>query len=272
MTHSTIDIYKLLPKTNCKECRTPSCMAFAALMFKGEREIGECPYVSKEVIDLFKGAVKKTNTVEADREKFLDSLKQRVAQTDLESRATPTGGIFANGRLTIKIMGKDFSVDSTGKLYSDIHVNPWIAAPFLTYVLETKGLEPTGTWVPLRELEGGKDWYRLFGQTCEKPLKQVADTYPDLFEDMIDLFNGKPVENHYQSDISLVLHPLPRMPMLICYWKAEEGMASELNLFFDRNAEENLNIERIYTLATGLVNMFEKIALKHGVPTNCPAD
>ncbi|MCP4115088.1 MAG: DUF3786 domain-containing protein [Desulfobacteraceae bacterium] len=271
MTHSTIDIYKLLPKTNCKECRAPSCLAFAALMFKGEREIEECPYVNKEVIGLFKGAVKKTNPIETDREKFMESLKQRVANTDLESRAKPTGGSFANNRLTIKIMGKDFSVDSTGKLFSDIHVNPWIAAPFLTYVLETRGLEPTGTWVPFRELAGGKDWYRLFGQRCEKPLKQVADNYPALFADMIDLFNGKPVENHYQSDISLVLHPLPRLPMLICYWKPEEELGSELNLFFDRNAEENLNIEGIYGLATGLVTMFEKIALKHGIASPCPA-
>ncbi len=271
MTYSTIDIFKLLPKTNCKECRTQTCFAFAALIFKGEREISECPYVDKEVTDLFKGTPKRTDSIESDREKFMESLKQRITHTDLESRAIPTGGIYAKNRLTIKIMGKDFSVDATGKLFSDIHVNPWIAVPFLTYVLETKGQAPTGTWVPLRELEGGKDWYRLFGQTCEKPLKQLADNYPALFEDMISLFNGKPVENHYQSDISLVLHPLPRLPMLICYWKPEEELSSELNLFFDRNAEENLNIERIYTLATGLITMFKKIALKHGIATSCPA-
>jgi hypothetical protein len=73
------------------------------------------------------------------------------------------------------------------------------------------------------------------------------------------------VEHHYQSDISLVLHPLPKLPMLICYWKPEDGMASDLNIFFDANAEMNLPIESIYTLGVGLVVMFEKIALRHGV-------
>jgi len=126
-------------------------------------------------------------------------------------------------------------------------------------------LPASGKWVPLRELTGGKKWYRLFGQRCEKPLKKIADTYTDLFEDMIDIFNGKQVENHYKSDISLVLHPLPKVPILICYWKPEDELGSDLNLFFDSTAEDNLNIESIYTLGTGLVLMFEKIALKHGL-------
>ena len=52
--------------------------------------------------------------------------------------------------------------------------------------------------------------------------------------------------------------------MLICYWKSEEGMASDLNIFFDAHAEQNLPLESIYALGVGLVTMFEKIALRHG--------
>ena len=81
---------------------------------------------------------------------------------------------------------------------------------------------------------------------------------------MIRLFNGRQVENHYASDISLVLHPLPNVPLLICYWKPEDGLASSLNIFFDSTAEENLNIQSIYALVAGLVRMFEKISLRHG--------
>mgnify|MGYP001828996927 FL=1 len=54
------------------------------------------------------------------------------------------------------------------------------------------------------------------------------------------------------------------MPLLICYWRPEDDLASDLNIFFDSNAEEILNIESIYTLGTGLVIMFEKLALRHG--------
>ncbi len=105
----------------------------------------------------------------------------------------------------------------------------------------------------------------LFVQRGEKPLKKIADTYPGLFEDLTDMFSGQPLERQYESDISLVLYPLPKLPMLICYWKPEDGMESDLNLFFDRSAEQNGGSGMIFGLATGIVRMFEKFALTHGV-------
>jgi hypothetical protein len=136
--------------------------------------------------------------------------------------------------------------------------------PVLRYILAGEGVEPSENWVPLRELQGGKDWYRLFGQRCEKPLKKVADTYTELFEDMVRLFNARPAGHHFDADISMILLPLPKVPILICYWKPDEGLESDLHLFFADNVEANLDIEALYTLVAGLVRMFEKIALRHG--------
>jgi hypothetical protein len=53
--------------------------------------------------------------------------------------------------------------------------------------------------------------------------------------------------------------------LLICYWKADEGLESDLTLFFDAGTEENLAVENIFGLTTGLVRMFENIARRHGV-------
>lgn len=71
------------------------------------------------------------------------------------------------------------------------------------------------------------------------------------------------MEQHFDSDISLVLYPLPKLPVLFCYWKPEDGLESDFHLFFDDTAEENLNIESIYSLMTGMLVMFEKIAQRH---------
>jgi len=38
-----IEILKLLPKTNCKECGEPTCMVFAARMTEGVKEPADCP-------------------------------------------------------------------------------------------------------------------------------------------------------------------------------------------------------------------------------------
>ena len=43
-----IEIFKLLPKTNCKECGVPTCLAFAMNLAVGKAELSACPYVSEE--------------------------------------------------------------------------------------------------------------------------------------------------------------------------------------------------------------------------------
>ncbi|MDZ7698913.1 MAG: DUF3786 domain-containing protein [Deltaproteobacteria bacterium] len=262
--NNVVDILKLLDKSNCRECGEPTCLAFASAVFKGEKKLSDCTHLEKEVLDQYEGKTKKRKSVGEDMMEAVEQLKREVAQTDLASAADRVGGRWSQNRLTVKILGKDFSIDSQGNLYSDIHVNPWVAIPLLNYVLHSAGKPPTGEWIPFRELKGGKEWYGLFEQRCEKPLKKVADTYTGLFEDMLNIFNGRQVERHYESDISLVLHPLPKVPILICYWKPEDGMASDLTLFFDVTAHDNLPTQSIYTLTTGLVTMFEKIALRHG--------
>ncbi len=43
-----IQIFKLLPKTNCTECGVPTCLAFAMNLAAGKAELDACPYVSDE--------------------------------------------------------------------------------------------------------------------------------------------------------------------------------------------------------------------------------
>lgn len=45
---SGIQIFKLLPKTNCGECKSPTCLAFAMALAAGKAELDACPYVSPE--------------------------------------------------------------------------------------------------------------------------------------------------------------------------------------------------------------------------------
>ncbi len=48
MALSGLDIYKLLPKTNCKDCGFPTCLAFAMQIAAKKVELSKCPHVSEE--------------------------------------------------------------------------------------------------------------------------------------------------------------------------------------------------------------------------------
>jgi len=58
MALSGLDIYKLLPKTNCRECGFATCLAFAMQLAKKAVNIDKCPYLSKESKDALEAQAK----------------------------------------------------------------------------------------------------------------------------------------------------------------------------------------------------------------------
>jgi acetyl-CoA decarbonylase/synthase complex subunit gamma len=48
MALTGMQIYKLLPKTNCKDCGLPTCMAFAMQVAAKQKALTDCPHVSEE--------------------------------------------------------------------------------------------------------------------------------------------------------------------------------------------------------------------------------
>lgn len=266
---SPMDILRLLDKSNCRKCNEPTCVAFAAQVFKGNKKLSDCPELDPSVIEQYGDTneraeeAEKPRTSEEEIEAHVRQLKQKVREMDLAAVAEKLGGKYKNGRLTVKVLGKDFSVADDGTLSAEIHTNPWVSVPVLTYITEGAGRDITGNWLTFRELKDGAPGSGLFRQRCEKPLKQIADNDYGLFVDLMDVFNGRPVE-HLDAEIARVFYVLPKVPLMICYWPAEEGFESNLNIYFDEAANDNLNIASINALGSGLARMFEKLALKHG--------
>jgi acetyl-CoA decarbonylase/synthase complex subunit gamma len=56
MALSGLQIYKLLPKTNCKECGFPTCLAFAMKLAAQQVDLDACPYVSEEAKEALSAA------------------------------------------------------------------------------------------------------------------------------------------------------------------------------------------------------------------------
>ena len=48
MALTGLEIFKQLPKTNCKDCGNPTCLAFAMALASGKTSLDKCPHVSEE--------------------------------------------------------------------------------------------------------------------------------------------------------------------------------------------------------------------------------
>jgi hypothetical protein len=259
-----LDIFKHLNKTNCKECGMPTCVAFAIAVSQGARPITGCPYVSDEAADLFAGIEKASAPNEDDVRDVVKQWQDKIKGIDLAQTAKRLDLPYKNGKLQVDMLGKPFYVNQQGEISANCHINPWLSTVLLSYACHAKGLEPKGEWVTLRQLPGGADWYRLFHQRGEKPLHNIVDNYFDMFSFMLDVFQAEDVTDDFPADLATIVYPVPKVPVLISYSKAEEGLDSNLNLLFDVLATENLIIDGIYFLAAGLVTMFERIAQTHG--------
>ncbi len=258
-----LEVYRLLPRTNCGECGISTCLAFAAAVLKGEKRPDDCPALDPATRDRLAGNISPQQNMETIREEQLAELKRELAGVDILSRARLLGGRVSGGNLVITCLGKDFSVDARGTVASQCHTHAWFSLPLLDYILHSEGVAPGGRWGPFRELPRGKTWGPLFEQRSEKPLKRIADDHSDLFGDLVSMFRGSSSERAFNSDVAVTLLPLPKVPLLICYWKAEDDMESRLHLFFDDTAERNLPVASLFTLGTGIARMLERIMYTH---------
>jgi acetyl-CoA decarbonylase/synthase complex subunit gamma len=141
MALTGIQIFKLLPKTNCKECGVPTCLAFAMNLASGKAELDSCPYVSDEA-----------------REQLSEASAPPIRPVAIGKgvRAATTGGetvqyrhekTFYNPTLLAAMVGSDIAeADLENKL------KLWNAFQF-----ERVGLNLRPELVALKDVSGDKD-------------------------------------------------------------------------------------------------------------------
>jgi hypothetical protein len=268
---NAMEIFKLLPGTNCRKCLVPTCLAFAVSAFKGDSRLRDCPYLDTSTLEQYEEHSPNWMTMEQEYQASLEPLKREVAIIDFASSAERLGASLSGNRLVINMLGRGFQVSPDGSVASACHVHAWVTVPLLNYIISCAGRPLSGKWVPFRELRDGVSWGPLFADQFEIPLKRIADAHTDLFETMVQVFNGRSEPSPVGADISVALQLLPRLPILICYWKPEDGLESSLKVLVDTTAEDNLNIESIFILCVGIMRMFAKIADSHD-PLPVPED
>ncbi len=261
---NAMEIFKVLEKSNCRECGEKTCLAFAGAVFCGTRRMNECSKLDNAILAQYAAADDRLFNQENDLDAYIAELKKQIMQLEFSATAGRIGALANGDALQVKILGKPFGIRKNGSFVTDLHLIPWVVVPLLHYVLNCKGVPVSGNWVSYRELPGGREKYALFKKRGEDVLQQLADRYTDFFNDVVHMFDGKAVEKQFEADVSVVLRPFPLVPIMICYWQADEGLASSLNIFFDTSAGDNIGADAAFSLATGLVQMLEKLATHHG--------
>lgn len=260
---NAMEIFSVLDKSNCRLCGEKTCLAFAGGVFLGRKKLRDCPKITEELLEKLAGVDKEQVRRDEQLKASLDSLKHQLLHLNLGEVAERTGGVYERGRLIISVLGKPVSFSADGEIITDLHTIPWLFIPLLEYVISCKGSPVKHEWISYRDIPGGKEKYGLFKRRAEEVMLQLADKYTEFFNDILHMFDGRDVDKQFAADVSVQLFPFPLVPMMICYWRSDEGMGSSLNLYFDRSVSENLRADSAFNLGTGIAQMFDKLATHH---------
>lgn len=261
---TALDILRRLPKTNCRECGTNTCLAFATKVIGDRKPLTDCPYLDRSAVaDLSAGIKIAQSPPESDPERALLEVKRKVRELDFAEAAARLGLKMVGDRLRVHVLGRIFDVDPNGDLHTIGHINHWLHGPLLHYILHSEGRDIVGEWIPYSDLAGVEETAPFFAYRCEKDFGRLFDEHAELVTGILSTF-GKPAANGLvDADVSIQLMPLPRVPFLYSYWKPEGEFPSRFSIHFDRSVEVNLDPRSILFLAAGIADMFTRFVATH---------
>jgi acetyl-CoA decarbonylase/synthase complex subunit gamma len=227
MALSGLEIYKLLPKTNCKECGFPTCLAFAMKLAAKQVSLSDCPYVSDEAKEKLEaasqppitlveikgeeGEVKVGNeTVLFRHEKTfyhrpglfwrlkdtedLETLKSKVAEADAYEVDYVGIELFLDGFAVDAASGDTATFNNAVAAVRSVSKKPLILIAPSAELLKA-GLEATDGTRPLIYAADEENWEAMAEVAKEAgvPLVARADTLDDL-ADLTQKIKGAGVE------------------------------------------------------------------------------
>lgn len=243
-----LEIYKLLPKTNCGECGSKTCMPFAVSLGGDPGRLEQCRHIETSKREAIKSML-----VQGDwRDGLVRSLMENVSVINLSEVASGLGCIMKGGRIAIRCVGQEYEIGSAGTITPDTG-NKWVKILLLHYVRNRGKGEFSGRWVSFSELKGGFVKVASFRRDCEKPLRQLMDEDPGSVAAVIARLGASEVAG-VSADYAWSLDLLPKVRTLILYRPGDEEFPSSLSMLFDAVTPEFIDVESLIFLCEGLVH------------------
>jgi hypothetical protein len=247
-----LELYKKLPRKNCGKCRSRKCMPFALAVLSGDAELSDCPLLTADELAALKASVMRSDW----REDLILKLREEVSAIDLTGVATGLGAEMCGDSLVLHCMGREFVLSPAGEISTQGRMTPWIKILLLHYVRTAGGGPLSGRWTSFSELKGGMVKSSSFLRDCEEPLRELFDRDAAKAAEALPRLGAVPCRN-FPTENAWMLFLLPKVPVVVLYWPAEEEFPSKLKILFDSTADRFLDAESLIFLVEGLVHNVE---------------
>jgi hypothetical protein len=117
---------------------------------------------------------------------------------------------------------------------------------FLRYLTDAKDIPLSEKLTKPSDLKGGHIFFR---GTHTLPLQRVADVYERDIKSFYDKAKQFDAERLNYGDCSVRLFPLPRIPVVLILWSADDEFPTRLDLLLDTSCEHHLPLDIIWSIA-----------------------
>jgi hypothetical protein len=248
-----LEIYRLLPRTNCGECVPKTCMSFAVSLPGNPDSLEQCKDIKPENIEGIRSLL-----VQSDwRDELVKSLADEVSKMNLRETASDLGCPLEGGDLVVRCIGQEYRIRGNGDIIPDTR-NAWIKILLFHYVRNRGKGEFDGRWVSFSELKNGFVKASTFSRECEEPLRQILDGDLAGTVSLLERLGASRAAG-FSADYSWTMDLLPKIRTLILYRPADEEFPSSLKILFDGIADRFLDVESLVFIGEGLVHTIMKM-------------
>jgi len=250
---TAVEIYKLLPKTNCGKCGLPSCFGFAAKLATHQASPDACIAMSATAREaLSDPADQPSGSPGTVYEQALISLRPKVRALDFPRIAAVFGATLTDpDRLSIRFLNSDYVVtrdavlDASGK-----EPRPWVSILICNHICMPDPPRPSGEWITFGSVPAShakdKAWA---GHVEEVIAKHFAGDIAGLIA-ACERFGGKPAAAQGKHDAAFEFKFFPHYPALLLFDDAvaDEDFPAQCRLLLDLTAPRYLDIESMVVL------------------------
>lgn len=250
---TAVDIYKLLPKTNCGSCGLPSCFGFAAKLATHQASPDDCAAMTVEARELLRAA-------DADRqsspgtvyEQALISLQPKIQALDFRKVAALFGaGLKDTSTLEIPFLNETYRVtkekvlDAAGR-----EPRPWISILIYNHLCMPGPPPPSGEWITFGSVPASHAKDKAWAGHVEEVIARHFDGKVAELKTACERCGGRAVHRQGAHDASFEFRFFPHYPVLLLFDHAisEEDFPAQCRLLLDSTAPRYLDIESIVVL------------------------
>jgi len=263
MALSVVDIYsKLLPKTNCKECGYPTCLAFASMVVSEKYPLKNCPYIDQTKLS---SAEKELDAQYKEgkwtkRDMAQDALnwaKERASSMKISDLPDRIGGqlIYEKDKEMLELpYFNGFVIVHEEKIRhkGGDDLTRWEQVFIFNHMAQGGKRDPTGKWKGFQEFPNTVSKIKSMKEHVETPLiNKFKGNTKDLITTGVKIGGKLLKEDQVNADVSLLFQPLPKIPVMLNFWDEDisDTFEAEAKLLFDETIVEHLDIESIIFLS-----------------------